>query len=180
MATRKSAPDPLMSHAAAMFTPELSGPAERVAASLRQRGDTVAVAEGSAGGLVSAALLSVPGASAYFLGGAVIYTAAASRAWMAGAVEAPAGMRGATEAFADYLARSAQARLGATWGIGEAGAAGPPNRYGDPAGHSWVAVAGPSSASRHVLTGCEDRSDNMVAFAIAALELLDERLSSAT
>ncbi len=151
---------------------ELTGPANLVATSLRERGETVAVAEGSAGGLISAALLSVPGASAYYLGGTVVYTLAASRAWMAGAVEAPPGMRGATEEFAMYLARSAAVKLGASWGIGEAGAAGPPNRYGDPAGHCWVAVAGAGEATRHVLTGLDDREENMVAFAAAALGLL--------
>src|SRR4051812_42121671 len=115
----------------------LKEPAGDIGEMLRERGQSVGVAEGSAGGLISAALLSIPGASAYYLGGAVIYTAVASKAWMAGPVEIPPGMRGATEAFAAYLAASAKARLGATWGIGEAGAAGPPNRYGDPAGHSW-------------------------------------------
>jgi PncC family amidohydrolase len=156
----------------------LTDPARRVGDLLRERGETVAVAEGSAGGLVSAALLSVPGASAYYLGGTIIYTVVASRAWMAGAVETPPGMRGATEVFADYLARSAAGRLGATWGVGEAGAAGPPNPYGDPAGHSWVAVAGPIDATRHVLTGLDDREANMVEFAAAALELFADTLAT--
>ena len=83
---------------------ELTSIANRIAPRLKERTETVAVAEGSAGGLISAALLSVPGASAYYVGGAVVYTLAASRAWMAGAVDAPAGMRGATEEFAAYLA----------------------------------------------------------------------------
>jgi nicotinamide-nucleotide amidase len=156
----------------------LTDPARRVGDLLRARGESVAVAEGSAGGLISAALLSVPGASAYYLGGAIIYTVVASRAWMAGAIETPRGMRGATEVFADYLARSAAARLGATWGVGEAGAAGPPNPYGDPAGHSWVAVAGPVDATRHVLTGLDDREANMVEFAAAALGLFADTLGN--
>ncbi len=122
--------------------------------------------------MISAALLSVPGASAYYLGGAVVYTAAANRAFTAGAVEAPEGMRGATEEFALYLARSAAVRLGATWGIGEAGAAGPPNRYGDPAGHCWVAIAGAAEVTRHVLTGLDDREENMVAFADRGAEVV--------
>lgn len=159
-----------------MIAPELTETAQRIAALLRDRGETVAVAEGSAGGLISASLLSVPGASAYYLGGAVIYTAAASRAWMAGAVEAPPGMRGATEAFATYLARSVAARLEATWGLGEAGAAGPPNRYGDPAGHGWVAVAGPAEATRRIATGLDHRGANMVAFAAAGLALFADVL----
>ena len=161
------------------FSADLTDRAEQVGAILRERGQTVAVAEGSAGGLISAALLSVPGASAYYLGGAVIYTGAAVRAWIAGAIETPTGMRGATEEFATYLARSAAVRLGATWGLGEAGAAGPPNPYGDPAGHTWLAVAGPVETSRNILTGADDRLDNMVAFAIAALGLFAEVLRDA-
>jgi nicotinamide-nucleotide amidase len=178
-ATRQVAPAGQIGHAGHMFPPELTDPAQRIAAIMRRRGETIAVAEGSAGGLVSAALLSVPGASTYYLGGAVIYTAAASREWMAGPVAPPPGMRGATEDFARYLARSVSARLKVTWGIGEAGAAGPPNRYGDPAGHSWVAVTGPVEGARRVLTGGDDRSENMVAFAAAALELLAEVASDA-
>jgi nicotinamide-nucleotide amidase len=162
-----------------MLDVALTGPAARIGVLLRERGETVAVAEGSAGGLVSAALLSVPGASAYYLGGAVVYTAAAYRAWMRGAVEAPPGMRGATEGFADHLARSAAVRLDASWGLGEAGAAGPANPYGDPAGHCWVAVTGPVDATRHLLTGLDEREANMVAFAAAALELFEATLTSA-
>ena len=159
-----------------MLSPEISETAQLVGTLLRERGETVSVAEGSAGGLVSAALLSVPGASAYYLGGTVIYTAAASRAWMAGEVEVPAGMRGATEAFARYLAESVRRKVGSTWGLGEAGAAGPANPYGDPAGHSWLAISGPRSATRNVLTGLDDRSDNMLAFAAATLALFAEVL----
>lgn len=156
----------------------LDAAAGRAADLLRDRGETVAVAEGSAGGLISAALLTLPGASAYYRGGVVVYTPAAYRAWIAGAVEAPAGMRGATEGFAAHLAHAAAVRLGTTWGVGEAGAAGPSNPYGDPAGHCWVAVHGPTSVSRHLLTGDEDRPRNMVVFAAAALELLVATLES--
>lgn len=165
-----------------MFTPEIDAIAERIGSLLRERGETVAVAEGSAGGLISAALLSIPGASAYYVGGTVIYTAAASRAWMVGEVEVPEAMRGATEAFAGWLAESVRAKVGATWGLAEAGAAGPPNPYGDPAGHSWLAVAGGSggsaTATRNVLTGLDDRGDNMAAFTLAALELFSEVLAT--
>ena len=161
-----------------MLDTSLTEPARQIGVLLKERRQTVAVAEGSAGGLISAALLSIPGASAYYLGGAVVYTVAANRAWMQGAVDAPAGMRGATEVFADYLARSAAVRLDAMWGVGEAGAAGPANPYGDPAGHCWVAVAGPVPSTRHVLTGLDDRESNMVEFAAAALQLFAEVLTS--
>jgi PncC family amidohydrolase len=160
-----------------MLSEELTSRARAVGMLLKERGDTVAVAEGSAGGLISAALLSIPGASAYYLGGAVVYTRQASIAWMSGAVETPHGMRGATEVFAQYLARSGRVKVEATWGIGEAGAAGPPNPYGDPAGHCWVAVAGPTEATRHLLTGIDTREDNMIAFAVGALQLLLDTLT---
>lgn len=161
-----------------MLSPEISATAPLVATLLRERGETLSVAEGSAGGLVSAALLSVPGASAYYLGGTVIYTAAASRAWIAGEIEVPAGMRGATEAFAGYLAESVRLKVGSTWGIGEAGAAGPANPYGDPAGHSWLAISGPRSATRNILTGLDDRGSNMLSFTAATLALLAEVLAA--
>jgi PncC family amidohydrolase len=161
-----------------MLTSEINQKARHIGEVLRERGETVAVAEGSAGGLVSAALLSIPGASAYYVGGTIIYTVAASRAWMAGEVEVPPGMRGASEAFATYLAASVRRKVSATWGIGEAGAAGPANPYGDPAGHTWVAIDGPRSATRNVLTGLDDREDNMVAFTAAALGLFAEALDT--
>lgn len=162
-----------------MVTDELMTLATRAAGLLTDRGEHVAVAEGSCGGLISASLLAVPGASAYYLGGTVIYTLAANHAFLHGAVEAPADMRGASEPFALHLARSAVVKLDATWGIGEGGAAGPSgNRYGDPAGHAWVAVAGPTETTRHVLTGSADRLANMRSFAATALATLIEVLEA--
>ncbi|MCU1359772.1 MAG: hypothetical protein JWN99_1061 [Ilumatobacteraceae bacterium] len=168
----------LVRQADVVLTDELQRLARRAGELLRDSGQTISVAEGSAGGLISASLLSVPGASAYYAGGAVVYTMAASRAFMAGPIDVPPGMRGATEPFATYLAQSVAAQLATTWGLSEAGAAGPPNRYGDPAGHAWVALAGPSLLTRHVQTGSDDRVQNMVAFAEAALQLLVETLTT--
>lgn len=149
----------------------------RVGDRLLERGETVAVAEGSCGGLVSSALLARPGASGYYLGGGIIYTPQASKGLLAGEVDAPPGMRGASEAFVTYAAESIARRLGATWGVGEGGATGPSgNPYGDPAGHVWVGVYGPEPATRHLLTGDDDRGRNMMAFATAALELLGRQL----
>jgi nicotinamide-nucleotide amidase len=159
---------------------EMTGVAAQAGALLKARGETVAVAEGSCGGLVSAALLTVPGASAYYVGGTVIYTIAASRALVAGAIPTPPDLRGATEPFAAYLAEAISVKLGTTWGIGEGGATGPAgNRYGDPSGHAWLAVHGPVSATRHLLTGDDDRERNMVAFATAALALFVQQLEAA-
>jgi nicotinamide-nucleotide amidase len=154
---------------------DLSGPATAIARQLRERSQTVAVAESSAGGLISAALLAVPGSSAYYLGGVVIYTLPGAKALLGGAVEPPEGMRGASEPFARWLASSGSRKLGADWAVSETGAAGPSgNPYGDPAGHAWVAVSGPGEVlrSERVGTGSDDREANMVAFAAAALALL--------
>ena len=164
------------------MTAGLDAAGARAGTLLKERGETIGVAEGAAGGLVSAALLAVPGASAYFRGGAVVYTGAARHAFLEGAVETPEGLRGASEPWVRYLAASARIKLRTHWGIGEGGAAGPSgNPYGDPPGHAWVAVAGPDDGeadivARHLLTGSDDRPANMVAFATAALELLVERL----
>lgn len=162
-----------------MIDPGLTAAARRTADALLARRATVGVAEGSCGGLVSASLLAIPGASSYYAGGAVIYTLAASRAFLGGALPPPPGLRGATEAFALYLARCAALKLNATWAIGEGGAAGPTgNSYGDPAGHAWLAVTGPTESTRHLLTGSDDRPANMVAFATAALTLLAEAVEA--
>jgi PncC family amidohydrolase len=147
--------------------------AEAVAERLKTRGETVAVAESSSGGLLSAALLAVPGASAYFLGGAVVYTAKARMSLMGITREAVAGMRSSSEPYALLLARTARENFAATWGLSETGAAGPTgNPYGDAAGHSCLAISGPMEMAVTLETGQPDRADNMVAFAARALELL--------
>ncbi len=154
--------------------------AERIGALLKARRETVGVAESSSGGLVSAALLSVPGASAYFQGGAVVYTAGARTALLATTLDQMAGVRSASEPYALLLARTMRERLGTTWGIAETGAAGPDgNRYGDGAGHTCVAVSGPTEKVVTVETGNGDRVANMRAFALALLDLLTEALDSA-
>ena len=143
-----------------------------------ERGETIAVDESAAGGLISAALVAVPGASAYYRGGLVIYTVDGAKELLSGS-PLPAEVRGASEPIARWLATSAAATLSADWGIGETGAAGPAgNPYGDPPGHAWVAVRVPEGEVRahHVLTGSGDRAQNMEAFAAAALMLLREAL----
>ena len=140
---------------------------------LKARKETIGVAESSAGGLISAALLSVPGASAYFLGGGVIYTQAARRGLLQVSDDAVKGIRSSTEAYALVKARTIRDRLGATWGLAETGATGPTgNRYGDAAGHACLAIAGPVESAVTLETRRDDREANMHAFAKAALELL--------
>ena len=149
--------------------------AEKVAWLLKERKETITVAESSTGGLISAALLAVPGASAYFLGGAVIYTAAARAALIDVTPDdmTALGLRPSTEPYALLLATRIRARHNASWGLGETGATGPlGNRYGDKAGHTCIAIAGSSERAITIETGTSDRQANMRAFAKHALELL--------
>ena len=153
--------------------------AEKIAERLIAGKQTIAIAESSTGGLVAAALLAVPGASAYFVGGAVVYTKA-SRAALLGIGDAEMqGMRPATEQYALLIARRVRERHGATWGFGETGAAGPTgNRYGDPAGHTCMAIAGPIERAITLQTGSADRLANMDMFTERALALLVETISA--
>jgi len=149
--------------------------AERVAAALVRRQETVAVSESSSGGLVSAALLAVPGASAYFRAGAIVYTAQARSALLGITKAEMMGLRSSSEPYAALLARTIRARLGTTWGIAETGAAGPAgNSYGDAPGHTCLAIAGPSERVVTIETASPDRAANMRHFAHALLTLLSE------
>jgi nicotinamide-nucleotide amidase len=157
---------------------ELVAIAEQISAKLIERKQTIAVAESSTGGLISAALLAVPGASAYFLGAAVVYTRDARRILMDIPDEAMKGIRSASEPYAKLLATQVRKRFSSHWGLSETGATGPTgNRYGDAAGHSCMAVAGPETAVITIETGSPDRQTNMQMFAATALKLLLQNLS---
>jgi PncC family amidohydrolase len=153
--------------------------AEQIAARLVARRQTIAVAESSTGGLISAALLAVPGASAYFLGGAVVYTRGARRILMDIPDEAMKGIRSASEPYAKLLAGRIRSRFAADWGLSETGATGPTgNRYGDAAGHSCMGIAGGSDPLAMTLeTGSADRLANMHTFANTALNFFLTTLS---
>jgi nicotinamide-nucleotide amidase len=156
---------------------DLLARANEIATLLKERKETLVIVESSTGGLLSAALLATPGASAFFLGGAIVYTRTARQSLLGITEETMAGMRPATEAYALLLARTAQQRFDANWSLGETGASGPTgNRYGDPPGHAWIALTGPSERARRIETGSADRVDNMRAFAAAALDMLRDAL----
>ncbi|PPQ31632.1 CinA family protein [Rhodopila globiformis] len=153
--------------------------AAKLGARLKERGETIAIAESSTGGLISAALLSVGGASTYFRGGGVIYTAQARSGLLQIPNPLPSPIeRASTEPYAQLLADTVRARLDASWGLGETGATGPTgNRYGDKPGHTCIAVTGAGFSRAITLeTGSDDRIANMRAFGLRALELLAEAL----
>src|SRR6478736_9565288 len=145
--------------------------AATVGARLKERRETIAVSESSTGGLISASLLAVPGASAYFLGSAVVYTRRARVALLGITDETMTGMRSASEPYAALCAATVRERHRSTWGIAETGATGPTgNRYGDAAGHSCIAIAGLIENAMTLETGMADRQENMYAFSTSALE----------
>ena len=153
--------------------------AERISRLLKQRGDTIVVAESSTGGLVSAALLAMPGASAYFLGGAIVYTQTARKVLIDLADISALGLLAATEPYARLLAQTARERFASTWALAGSGATGPAgNRYGDAPGHCCLAVTGPVERALTLETGDRDRVANMRVFSAAALDLLAQALSS--
>ena len=158
-----------------MALPNVEVLALEIANCLRDRGETISVAESSSGGLVSAALLAVPGASAYFLGGSVVYTRPAKNTLLAVPDAILDEYRSASEPHALALARAARERLGADWGLAETGAAGPTgNRYGDAAGHTCIAISGATEIVRTIETEDDVRAANMDRFTKAALGLAAE------
>ncbi|HRD77431.1 MAG TPA: CinA family protein [Hyphomicrobiaceae bacterium] len=157
----------------------LSAIADRIGARLTERKETIAVVESSAGGLISAALLARPGASAYFLGGAVVYTRQARTALLAITDAEMKGMRSSSEPYAALIARVMRHRHGATWGLAETGASGPTgNRYGDAAGHTCIALSGPVELALTLETGHGKRDENMLAFAERALKELERAIGA--
>ncbi|MFN3911139.1 CinA family protein [Hyphomonas sp.] len=154
--------------------------AAEIGARLKARGETVAISESSAGGLISAAILAAPGASAWYRGGGVIYTPQAFRGLLGLRREDLGDLRSSTEPYARLLARTIAGKLDAHWGLCETGASGPGgNGYGDAAGHTCVALAGPGKfeVSRTLETGLTDRPENMRRFALEALDLLNAALA---
>lgn len=152
--------------------------AKQVGEALLSRGETLAISESSSGGLISAALLAIPGASSFYRGAGIIYTPQAFRGLMGLTRDDIEGMRSSTEPYARLMAGTIREKLRATWGLCETGASGPTgNGYGDDAGHVCVAIVGAITASRTVETGLSDRLENMYLFAEAAMTLLHEQLS---
>lgn len=155
----------------------LSSYAAEVAAILKARKDTLGIAESSTGGLISASLLAVAGASAYFLGGTVIYTLRARRDLLGLEQATIDRQTPLTDAYVALCADAIRERLGATWGLAELGATGPAGTsYGHPPGICVLAVSGPVKLTRRLETGSPDREANMYTFMRAGIELLHEAL----
>ena len=161
--------------------PDLTSMAATLGALLKEKQHTIAVTESSCGGLISAALVAVPGASAFYRGGAVIYTRVAQQGLLHIPDSAMAGIRASSEPYALLNSRTVRQALGVTWALSETGASGPTgNAYGDSAGHACFAVSGPVERTLTLETAADDREANMWVFAKAALDLLDQCLREST
>ena len=157
--------------------PELAALAKDAADILKAHDAKIAVTESSTGGLISAALLAVPGASAYFEGGSVVYTLASRKEILRITRDDVKGMEPLTESMVLKFAEKAADQLQTTWGIAELGVAGPTGaRYGHPPGISVIGVYGPSSLATTVETNSDDREANMWQFTASALDLLTKQL----
>lgn len=148
---------------------------------LKQRCQTIAVVDGSTGGLISASLLAMPGASAFYLGGGVIYTLKGRRIVLGHAPGSLRGYASAQEGYALVQARLIRERYGADWGIAETGASGGSSHpLGVASGTSAIGVVGPEGieVSTRITTLSDDRLANMQAFTAAALTLLRDVLAA--
>ena len=146
--------------------------ANQISGILKKKEETISVVESSSGGLISAALLSQSGASSYYMGGQVIYTAQSIRALTGLRLRElkEKNIRSSSEPFALLIAQKGCAMYDTNWCIGETGASGPSgNGYGDPAGYSCFAVAGIKEKTNNILTGSNNRIDNMFKFSEEAL-----------
>lgn len=147
--------------------------AEEAAALLKQRRETLAVSESSVGGLVSAALIAQPGASAFFLGSTIIYTREAGRVLRVGKAIDLKGLEPMTPAFVQALAVGFRHQMGSDWATSEMGASGPAGSpYGPKPGTACIAISGPVSKGLFIETKSDDRAGNMRAFGHAQLTLL--------
>lgn len=154
--------------------------AEVVAAALTARGETLALAESCTAGRLAAWLGGVPGASAFLMEGAVVYSNAA-KVRTCGVSPADLDAHGAvSEPVARQLAAGIRARAGTTWGIGITGIAGPGGGTAEkPVGTVHIALAGPEGTIHRAERFYGDRDRVTASAAAAALFSLLKALRGA-
>ncbi|QFT78095.1 CinA family protein [Erythrobacter sp. THAF29] len=160
---------------------QLHPQAKRIARLLTGRREKIAVADGATGGLIAAAILTVPGALKFYVGGGIVYSFKARDVLFDLPRDAYEGMRSATEEYALLQARAIRDRMGTEWGIAESGSAGSSKHpMGVVSGRSVAAVVGPDcEVTATIETGSDDRIENMEKFTRNALDLLERALSKA-
>lgn len=161
------------------FLEDIHPLAARIAGALRERGEKIAVADGATGGLIGAALLTVPGALDFYVGGGIVYSFRGRDILFDLPPNFYKGMRSATEDYALLQAKAIRDNFEAQWGIAESGSAGSSKHpLGVASGRSVAAVVGPDSERIQLIeTQSDMRIDNMYAFTRNALDLLESSLS---
>ena len=152
--------------------------AARVLETLAGRGETLATAESLTGGLLSARLTDVPGASRSFVGGVVSYATRVKVSLLGVPPEVVQEHGVVSEECALAMARGVRDGLDATWGLATTGVAGPDQQEGRAVGTVWVAIAGPAGATARLLALGGDRAAIRQTSCDAVLELLAQELGS--
>ena len=147
---------------------------------LTKRKETVSVTETSTGGLISAGLLSVPGASSYFVGGVIPYARSVRGDLLNITKDKVVGLSPMSEEMAMSFAQNTKQKMQTDWAIAELGIAGPRGSvYGFEPGSCVVGISGPRSSSTFIRTGKDRRHENMALFRNSALALFADALSEA-
>lgn len=155
---------------------EMSVAAAAAVHALVDRRETLATAESLTGGLVAATIVEIPGVSAVFRGGLVVY-ATELKSRLADVPEVLLAERGPVDGdVAAALAEGARARCGADWGLATTGVAGPEPQDGKPVGLVYVAVAGPAGATVRELKLDGNRAAIRTESVTAVLQLLTDSL----
>lgn len=182
------------------FPPEdVSKIVQEIAEILRSRNQTLAISEAACGGLISAYIVSVPGASNFYIGGKLVYSLKQRLKLSGWSEEEISNYMGPSQQVALKLARTAKYELGSTYVLSETGFAGPSNNLhiqnNDENGESdkelmddksqsvgtvYLGLSGPNGeASTWKNTGNVDRAKNMSEFAKLGLEFLLAQLRKA-
>ena len=155
---------------------EMSVAAAAAVHALVERRETLAVAESLTGGLLAATIVEIPGVSAVFRGGLVVY-ATDLKARLAGVPQELLDERGPVDGdVAAALARGVRERCGADWGLATTGVAGPEPQDGKPVGLVYVAVSGPTGTSVSELKLDGNREAVRTESVTAVLQLLTDSL----
>lgn len=149
-----------------------------IAAGMRA-GRTIATAESLTGGLLGATLTGVPGASAVYRGGHIVY-ATDTKASVGGLDSGGLAEQGAVSAWTvEGLAQGCAAHFAATAGVALSGVAGPDPQEGHPAGTVWLGWWSAAEAGSEQLTLTGSRAEIREAAVTAALERLRTLMETA-
>jgi len=146
---------------------------EAVGQRLKERGETVSVAESCTGGLLGGAITDIPGSSTWFPGGVISYANQVKVDQVGVRQETLEAVGAVSEDVARQMAEGIRQRMGTTWGIGITGVAGPGGGSEDkPVGTVWIGLSGPKGTRAVRFQFGEERRSNRERSVGAALGML--------